>query len=104
MTILFRKFIVRLIRAAIHKALKRNAPTSIPLSGWERLQGRNYYTVHLGNVDDEHVFLVDSNSEVSLGGYWWNEEERNGYPASVHYSNLPCMVQRWSQYFDHLAA
>lgn len=89
---LFALFKIQLIRAAISKALERNSPSSIPLSGWDRLQVRDYYTVHLGNVDDEHAFFINGISKVALDGHWWWRDVGRGFPASVPNSNLPRMA------------
>ncbi|WP_288960892.1 hypothetical protein [uncultured Sulfitobacter sp.] len=92
----------KLVRAAVDKALVRVAPRSIPLTGWERLQGRNYHTVHFGTVEDERVFLADSMLEQGVNGHWWSAEWRYGYPASLPNSNLPIMILKITHYYREL--
>jgi len=98
----FSSFRSRLAKAAVSKALERSAPRSIPLSGWERLQTRNYYTVHLGLAGDEHIFLANDISERGLNGNWWDREISYGYPASVPNSNIPGMVLSITHYYREL--
>ena len=70
-------------RLAIKSALKANAPDRIPLSGWQRLQQRDYFVTHLGTGESEQGFLVKHISRNGVVGAWWSQKDRSGLPASI---------------------
>jgi len=71
-----------LVKSAIKRALKMRAPDVIPLSGIERLRGRNYYTVKLYDHKSGDTFYLKNVTADGLEGAW-RSKGNDALPASV---------------------
>lgn len=74
-----------LYRSAVSLALRRKAPSRIPMSDPQKLRSRNYFTVSLGDNNDRRLFLVESIQDQGMSGLWFDE---HGTPYQASIGNL----------------
>lgn len=83
---------------AFRLALRRPAPNEIPMS--HNLQGRNYFTVYLGEIEERWRLRVESVQAECVNGYW--HENGAGHPASVPNSLIHTFSFRIIHYYKEL--
>ena len=95
---LFEKILHAVKFLAIKKALARPSPNSIPLSGWDRLVKRDYFTLYAG---DKAAYLR-SLTHLGAEGFWYDDYFTKSLPVSIPIQNLLKMNFYVTQYFRHL--
>lgn len=65
------------LRTAINLAMKKPSPEAIPLSDWDKVRKRDYFTVYLGDRDDNRRFLAQSAMPSGLTGLWFTGKTTN---------------------------
>lgn len=80
---MLKTFLTTLTLAAVDHTLRKRAPDRIPLSGMERLRGRDYYSTYLSFDEYGERLLARETNDKAVVGLWWNERDSRGYEASI---------------------
>ncbi len=92
-----------LVKTAIKEALRRKAPDVIPLSGMERLRGRDYFVIELMHPSAGDSFLVRSERNNKLCGLWFTSSSADtGLNASVAYHTASSCQLKITHYANEL--
>lgn len=75
------------LATAMSLAMRRPAPARIPLSGFERMQARDYFEVTLKNLKDGKVALITASDKIGVDGILvpTNEDTSN---FRINYKNF----------------
>jgi hypothetical protein len=73
---------------AIRLAMRRPAPTEIPMARISGRLTRNYFSVYLGDSDEPRKFVVQRINNFGLSGLWFNDPAQVGNAASIPYDCL----------------
>lgn len=74
-------------KLALKSALKKPIPSSIPLSGQDRLNARNYFEVRLNAKGNDFGFLADQMFPKGMTGIWFPEKTGSGSQASLPFAH-----------------
>lgn len=87
---------------AIRKALKKPSPDRIPLTGYERLQGRDYFTVNIGPEENRRLFLITAMDDRSATAYHFALDDDRGRLCSIPLDGMRGMFLSVTYYFKEI--
>lgn len=96
---IFERFSSALVKCSVRHALNRPAPNRIPLSGYDRLQERNYFTVSAGLGDNRRDYTLLEMDDKALHGVHWSWNDQCGRPCSIPLDRINGLRLLFVHYF-----